>query len=124
MSNIGEIALYFMFVRDQLKIYHWQTKQYSRHIASDSFVDDLSTKMDTFIEVMQGSRNERLQISKNAFSFKNHDDSSVVMLLQKFKIWLVEELPSYLIPTDTELLNIRDEILADVNKTLYLFTLQ
>ena len=38
MTDIGEIALYFIYIRDQLKIYHWQTKNYARHVASDSFV--------------------------------------------------------------------------------------
>ena len=44
MTDIGEIALYFIYIRDQLKIYHWQTKNYARHVASDSFVSSLSDK--------------------------------------------------------------------------------
>jgi len=36
---------------------------------------------------------------------------------------MTTKLPSLLKPTDTDLLNIRDEIIADLNQTLYLFTL-
>jgi hypothetical protein len=37
--------------------------------------------------------------------------------------WLVGTLPKLLKPEDSDLLNIRDEILADLNKARYLFTL-
>ena len=50
MSNIGEIALQIICVRDQLKFYHWAgTNSYSRHIASDGLVDSLTEKLDKFI---------------------------------------------------------------------------
>jgi hypothetical protein len=124
MSNIGEIALYFTFIRDQIKFYHWTTKTYSRHVASDSFVNNLSSKMDKFIEVMQGTENKRLTLSKNSkLSFKVESDSSITGFLNDFKNWLTTELPTYLNKKDTDLFNIRDEILADVNQTLYLFSL-
>ena len=124
MSNIGEIAIYFTFIRDQIKFYHWTTKSYSRHVASDSLVTDLSSNMDKFIEVMQGSENKRLVLPKNTkMPFKIESDSSVIVLLEDFKKWLISDLPTYLSKKDTDLLNIRDEILADVNKTLYLFSL-
>jgi len=123
--DIGEIALYMMYIRDQIKIYHWQTKSYSRHKATDSLVDNLSSKLDKFVEVMQGSRMKRIVISKsNKFVFENETDNSAVKLLIEFRKWLEDALPKYLEKSDTELLNIRDDILADVNQTLYLFTFE
>lgn len=123
-TEIGEIALHMMFFRDQLKIYHWQTKSYSRHIASDSLVDDISNKMDKFIEVMQGNRGKRLSLPNNKHSLKNQTDSSITKVLKDFRDWLILDLPSFLNKTDTDLINIRDDMLADINKGLYLFTLQ
>ena len=122
-TDIGEIALHMMFFRDQLKIYHWQTKSYARHIASDSLVNNVSNKMDTFIEVIQGSRGKRLSIPNNRYNLKNFTDGNIVRLLKDFREWLTIELVGYLKETDTDLLNIRDDILGDVNKCLYLFTL-
>ena len=122
MANIGKIALYFMFVRDQLKIYHWQTKNYARHKSSDDLVEKLSEKMDKFIEVMQGIENTRLSIKHDNFPvLHNQTDNSIVKNLNIFKEWLSKELPLY-IKNNTDLLNIRDDILSDVNNTLYLFT--
>jgi hypothetical protein len=37
---------------------------------------------------------------------------------------LITDLPKKLKKTDTDLLNIRDEILADINRARYLFTLK
>jgi hypothetical protein len=114
-----------MSVRDQLKVYHWQTHSYSRHKASDKFVDILSAKMDNFIEVMQGGRSTRLVMStKDAVILDNHTDTSADTLLREFRIWLIKTLPSYLKEDESDLLNLRDEILAEVNKSLYLFTLK
>jgi len=126
MSKIGEIAMYFLYVRDQLKIYHWATETYSRHIASDSFVEKLTDKMDKFIETIQGSQNKRMLLTKKTrqILFDNEDDKSIIKVLKDFSYWLINVLPGYLSEQNTDLLNIRDDMLSDVNNTLYLFTLK
>lgn len=125
-SEIGKIAYTFLHVRDQIKIYHWQTDVYARHKASDSLVDKLTQNMDRFIEIIQGVRNVRLAMPRDTnFILKNQNDTGIITLLKSFADWLVsqEGLPKYLDKNkDTDLLNIRDEILGDVNQTLYLFT--
>lgn len=126
MANIGEVALKMIFYRDQLKFYHWAgTDLYSRHIASDSLINSLTDKLDKFIEIMQGSENKKLILSKTSMIFTVETDISVVKLLENFKVWLSNVLPTLLNSSrpNTDLLNIRDDILGDVNKTLYLFTL-
>lgn len=126
MANIGEVALYLMYIRDQMKVYHWQTSSYARHKASDTFVDNLSDKMDKFIEVMQGLENQRLDISKTKqFQLKNKSDQNINEILKEFREWLVVDLLKYLNKhkSNADLITIRDEILSDVDQTLYLFTL-
>ena len=121
-TDIGHIALYFTYIRDKMKFYHWSTKSFARHSASDKFVSSLSDKMDRFIEVMQGSEGKRILLpSKNDFSFVNETDTSIIKVLKKFRNWLSDELPNHIKTHNTDLLNIRDDILADVNNTLYLF---
>jgi hypothetical protein len=126
MANIGEVALKMIFYRDQLKFYHWAgTDLYSRHIASDSLINSLTDKLDKFIEIMQGSENKKLILSKTSVIFTVETDASIVKLLENFKVWLTNILPTLLNPTrqNTDLLTIRDDILGGINKTLYLFTL-
>ncbi len=127
MNDLGNIAIIFLGIRDNVKLYHWQTKSYSRHKASDKLSNLLGELMDKFLEVMQGSRNERIQIGNGLpLLIKNQTDSSIMITLTQFREWLIKKdgLPSFLTKNDTELLNIRDEILETVNRTLYLFTFE
>lgn len=124
-SYIGQIATIMLNFRDNLKIYHWQTKSYARHKASCELIDSLDDKTDKFIEVMQGSRNKRLNISVEYQSFnkiENQTEESGIILLESFKKWVSNVLPRYILENEKELLNIKDEILADIDKTIYLFT--
>ena len=124
MSNIGEIAVYMTHFRDQLKFYHWATKDYARHIASDTLVLNITTNLDTIIETLQGSENKRLILPSNKLSFSIENDASMVNELKRFRDWLINKFPKLIKTNNTDLLNIRDTILSDVNKTLYLFTLK
>jgi len=54
---------------------------------------------------------------------RNFNDQEAPVLLKQAVAWMTVKLPALLNNTDTDLLNIRDEILADLNQTLYLFTL-
>ena len=45
-------------------------------------------------------------------------------LMNKFTYYLKNDISKMLKESDTDLLNIRDEMLAEIHKTLYLFTLQ
>lgn len=124
MSKIGQIALYLTIMRDKIKFYHWSTKSYSRHIASDTLVTSLTANMDRFVEVMSGSEGKKLTIPSGfKYTMTIETDTSIVKELKSYRDWLIEKLPTYLENFNTELMNIRDEMLADVNNTLYLFTL-
>jgi len=52
------------------------------------------------------------------------DEKEVVKFLKEAIDWLSNRLPKVLKAGDTDLLNIRDELLAAVNQALYLFTLR
>lgn len=120
--DIAEIAQILMSFRDNIKVYHWQTYSYARHKASDRLASFLTDKIDEFMEVLQGSENTHVYFNGQSFSFDNHTDESIITLMNSFRLWLIN-LNNYLTVTSTDLLNIRDEILAKVNQTMYLFSL-
>jgi hypothetical protein len=60
MSNI---IRFFFDLHVNLKLYHWQTTSYARHIASDKAVDKIIERADRFIEVYIGKYN-RFKIDK------------------------------------------------------------
>lgn len=111
--------------RDQMKLYHWQTLSHARHVASDDFVTNLTAFIDQFIEVYQGKYG-RIKLGKvSTVRLEDIDDDSIIDYLKKYRNYLTFTLSGSLHQMkDTDLLNIRDEMLADVNKTLYLFSLK
>jgi hypothetical protein len=66
-------------------------------------------------------------IAKDSFvlTLQNYKSVSPLEAMNNFISFLNSDLPSQLDPAkDTDLLNIRDEILGSVNKTKYLLTLK
>ena len=45
---------FFFSIQINLKLYHWQTNSYARHIATDSILTKIDPLIDTFIEIYQG----------------------------------------------------------------------
>lgn len=120
----ADIVNLMMTLRDQIKLYHWQTMNYPRHIATNDLVAKLDTNIDQFVEVYIGRYGRPKLTGKNAtIHLRNHSDKEAQKMIQEIVGWLETELPKKLKKTDTELFNIRDTILQDLNQTLYLFTL-
>lgn len=112
-------------MRDQVKLYHWQTYQYARHKATDDVIKSLDEHIDTFVEVYMGKYG-RPSITKltATTTIKNMADKTAAKFIRECIAYLQGPLTKGLKGTDTDLVNIRDEMLADLNQLLYLFTLQ
>lgn len=115
---------FFLELRDQLKICHWQTKGYARHMAFDRIYDDLGDLIDKFVEVAMGKYG-RFSLSENESTIKiqNLTDLDLNVFVKGVKIKLVG-LTNELSNKDTDLLNIRDEMLGSINQLSYLLTLE
>ena len=119
---ISNIVSNFLYFQTSLKICHWQTFSYSVHKATDELYESISENIDKFVEVLQGTRNERVFFSKPEYiTLTNVDNVNKNILLTNFKNYLLS-LTSDNIITETDLINIRDEMLGDIDQTLYLFT--
>ncbi len=117
------IVPFFMEFGNQIKLYHWKTRSYARHKATDKFLQLFNNKFDQLIETMMGNKDKRVYDSFN-LSLENQDDKSIVDYVKNFRQFLQKDFNTLVDKKDTELLNIRDEILADTNRMLYLFTLK
>jgi len=62
MNKLGIVSIIFLQFKNQVKLYHWKTDLYARHVASGDLEEKISELIDRFIEVLQGSRNKRLEI--------------------------------------------------------------
>lgn len=121
----AEISYVFLTLRTQIKIYHWQTLSYARHIASNDLLTKLDTNLDQFVEVYIGKYGRPKFSGKTAnIHLTNFHDKDAPALIRDAIHWLENSLSKKLKKTDTDLLNIRDTIIADLNQVLYLFTLK
>ena len=105
------------------KLYHWSTSSYSQHKATDELYDNLNKRVDEFVETMLGKTRDRIRyIQPDRCSVPNK--FKFLKSVSTFKIFLIN-LNNVLNPiNDTNLINIRDEILQDLDKLVYLFQLK
>ena len=116
---------FFFTMREQIKLYHWQTKSYARHKATDSVIDALDTNIDKYVEVYMGKYGRpKLTSRTNTIKIGNLRETSIVKFIKSCIHVLQYDLAKGLKPADTVLMNIRDEMLGELDQLLYLFTLK
>jgi hypothetical protein len=125
-----EITVRFLETIIMIKLYHWKTYSYATHKATDELYSKINENMDRFIEVLLGKAGNRINLLK-INHIKLTDFNSSVEDMKKFKDEIIK-FKEYLVNlnsnpfmvkmSNTDLYNIRDEILSDLNQFLYLFT--
>lgn len=111
-----------LLFRDLLQIYHWTTTSYEQHVATGKLYDDLVPLIDEFVEVYQ--MEERLKFNRT-IKLKNLNESEFKIVIKKVSKWLASrEFEQNICNNRSELLNIRDEMLSLINKTIYLLSLK
>lgn len=123
----SEITCNFLEMLIMVKLYHWKTRSFAQHKATDELYSKLNENIDKFMEVLLGKTEKRTNLLKQP-NISLIDLSSKEQLKNKiddFKVYLVNLTDNKFIikMSNTDLLNIRDEILGDLNQFLYLLTL-
>lgn len=109
---------------NQLRILHWQTKSYSQHIAFGDAFNTLVELVDGLVETYQGKYGHIRFKDVVSIELVNDDELSIMDVLDEVTLYLSSSFNAICnSETDTDILNIRDEILASVNKLKYLLTL-
>jgi len=121
-----EIVTKFLCFLNTVKIYHWKTHSYATHKATDELYSKLNDNMDKFVEVLLGKMGNRVDMSKIK-SLPIHDFSSLEQMRKcvvGFKEYLVGLNVNRIMKTmnNSDLYNIRDELLGDLDQFLYLTT--
>lgn len=121
-----EIVVKFLSVLNIVKIYHWKTHSYATHKATDELYSKLNDDIDNFMEVLLGKIGNRVDLTK-VKSIPIRDFTSLEQMKKEvavFKSYLVglDSNKVMNIMSNSDLYNIRDEILSDLNQFLYLLT--
>ena len=92
-------------------------------ISYGEIYSNLGDLIDEFMESCMGKKG-RIQLSDGTVSLKNLDEMDVGSTLEEYTSFLLSFNEQFDPNTDSDLLNIRDEMLADINKLKYLLTLK
>jgi DNA-binding ferritin-like protein len=122
VSKGAKIVLFFFDLQLNLKMYHWTTESYSNHKATDKLLENLSDLIDSFVEKYMGAFTRPVMKSDSLISIQNMTKTKYIKLLKSAQDYLRGDLEK-VIAKNSELLNIRDEMLAELDQALYLSTL-
>ena len=130
-SGAQHIVPTFLQMLNTVKLYHWKTTSFATHKATDELYGTLGEKIDEFVEVMlgkgeMGGRAKLLNtpVLKLTMFSTNDAFKKQVEIYKKFLLDMsVGNGGGINVPANTDLLAIRDEILAALNQFLYLLTL-
>jgi DNA-binding ferritin-like protein len=121
-----EVTIAFLEMLLMVKLFHWKTNSYATHKATDDLYTKLNANIDSFIEILLGKNGNRIDLMSNK-TIKLIDLKSIESLRRE-----VENFKGYLVSLNdnkamkqmfnTDLYNIRDDILGDMNQFLYLLT--
>ena len=121
----NELLIQLIGLQEQLRVLHWQTKSHARHIAYGEKYESIGELIDSFMEIYMGKYGRVEFVSgvgiielKNTSSLKLNDffESNITFLIS-----LSEKLNPKL---DSDLLNIKDEMLGELNQLRYLLSLK
>lgn len=112
---MAEVVKFLLGVLANLRLVHWQTKSYARHVASDSLLKELVSLTDTFVEAHMGRHGVPTVSGSIELLDKVDAPKYVKTVRDKLMSFKIEE---------PDLLSVRDDMIVVLNKTLYLFTLK
>lgn len=113
----------FFTALHQIKLYHWATMDYATHKALDDLHGSLSSKIDTFVESYIGRfRKQPLPASLTVSVKVQADVQKIEKSLETFRDAIKTLAKS--LAKETQLLNILDEMMGDIDQTQYLLRLK
>lgn len=120
-TDLSDVVSDLLAAQLQLRKLHWTTKSYAAHEAFGEAYDELDELIDEFTEVLMGKYG-RMEFDEELVEPFELDVLQHQEFLTEFVEYLLDldnELDS---KQDTDALNLRDEMLAVINKLRYLLS--
>ena len=120
------IVTMFLQMLNTVKLYHWKTSSYAQHKATDDLYTNLNANIDSFVEVMLGKTGGRVNLTgqKTLPLLDYTNVSDFKKEVAKYKTFLIgmSNDSGLKLGENTDLMNVRDEILGNLNQFTYLLT--
>jgi len=122
-SNKTHIIKKLMELLNMIKLYHWKTRSYAQHEATDKLYESLNKHIDEFIEVLIGKYSKRIHlVSKKSKLIDVKDGNEFREKLHEYIEFLNNLDNVFPAKKNSDILSIRDQIIIDINQFLYLMT--
>lgn len=121
------ITKFFIHLLNTIKLYHWSTLSYPTHKATDEAHQKIEELVDSFMEILLGKPGmNRSIVSVSNCTIKSYTFVQFKKYIETCKITLnnLTHKTKLITEKDTDLLNLRDEIVAVLNQFTYLLTLK
>ena len=119
-----ELTLKLVQIQLQFKFLHWQTFGDAKHESYGEIYDLLGGNIDKFVEIMMGKYGRVEFEPEFSIMFQDLKNLSVQNFLDGITEFLVGMTDKLDKRYDTDLLNMRDEMLGDINQLKYRLTLK
>jgi hypothetical protein len=119
----SRIVQTFLEMLNTVKLYHWKTHSYAQHKATDELYSKLNENIDTFVEILLGKDESRIKmVEKRSRLIDSENTNDFKSRIYEYREFLIDISKYFNEKRDTDLLNVRDEILGHINQFLYLMT--
>lgn len=113
----------FIEMLNVVKLYHWKTHSFPEHKSTDELYSQLNEHIDKFVEVLLGKDASRIKKWESKMNIIQADNSKQFKdRIYEYREFLIDLNRFFDAKRDSDLLNIRDEILGDINQFLYLMS--
>jgi hypothetical protein len=109
--------------QNEIRLHHWGTNSYASHQALGGLYEGLDGLIDQFTETFIGINGKDEVYSISSLTLNGAKKTTANSVLDSLEEYLSQEMEKEQETNHTSLLNIRDEMLALVQKTKYLLTL-
>ena len=120
-----ELVIKFVGMQQQFRVLHWQTNSFAKHNAYGSIYDSLDDLIDGFIETYMGKYGRvSFESGEGNIILKNTETLDLNSFIKENISWLKSLSEKLNSENDSDLLNIRDEVMGELNKLRYLLSLK
>ena len=125
MKTEKAIALTFIEMLNTIKLHHWKTMSFATHKATDELYSKLNENIDTFVEIMLGKSGGRINLTnvRSIPIYDFNDETTFKRKIESYRAFLTNlTMNSNIMHDNTDLFNVRDELLGNLNQFMYLLT--
>ena len=120
----SEVIAKLVQIQNQFRFMHWQTHSYAKHKAYGKIYKNLTDLIDSFVESCMGKHGRPEYFGGLTLEFEDLSEMSLQQFIDDTVNFLISFDQIFDEETDSDLLNVRDEMLQLINQGKYLFTLE